>query len=122
MSYRDYRLEDSTQRRSYGATGRVRDLLKRMEFVLKVRRFSVEDPKWVLNTGVVRFITLRERVQIPSDVRGPSLHRPPVFPDWLREEPIGARGTANLTGQRWSNQLAWGCAISPKKVCACDLH
>lgn len=49
LSYRKYRLDDATQRRSSRTTGKVHDFLKRMELTLKDHRFSGEDPIRVLD-------------------------------------------------------------------------
>lgn len=48
LSYHPYRLDDTIQRLSSRATGKVRGFLKRMYLTLKDHRFSGEDPILVL--------------------------------------------------------------------------
>ena len=54
LSYRLYRLRDTSQSRSSRATAKVKDFIKRMELKLKDHYFSGEDPVLVLDF-LVRF-------------------------------------------------------------------
>ena len=55
LSYRSYRLEDTSQRRTSRETGKVRDYIKRMDIKLKQHHFTGEDPIMVLDF-LARFV------------------------------------------------------------------
>jgi len=55
MSYRTYRLEDTSQSRSSRATGKVKDHIMRLDIKLNQQHFSGDDPILILDF-LARFV------------------------------------------------------------------